>query len=244
MRLEMIVLGLTGSIAMGKSTASALFRREGIPVFCADQAVHRLLRRGGAAVAAVGSAFPGVVEDHAVDRTRLAACVFADPAALKRLEGIMHPLVIAEQGRFLNLAARRGSRVAVLDIPLLFETGLDAVCDRVAVVSAPLSVQYQRLVRRGTLDPQRIKATLKRQMPDREKRRRADFIIPSGLGRALTRRVIVGIIHWLQEENRSTRGRRGRRKRGAGAAPVDAPARRGLAIIHARDCARYRNDRP
>ena len=208
----MIVLGLTGSIAMGKSTASALFRREGIPVFCADQGVHRLLGRGGAAVAAIEAAFPGVVANGAVDRARLAASVFADPEALKRLEMIVHPHVIRAQDRFLKAAARRGSAFAVLDIPLLFETGLDRLCDRVAVVSAPAALQYQRLVRRRTLDAVRIKATLARQMPDAVKRRRADFIIPSGQGRALTRRVIVGMIRILKDQSRGrpAHGRRGR----------------------------------
>jgi dephospho-CoA kinase len=208
----MLVLGLTGSIAMGKSTASALFRREGVPVFCADQAVHRLLGPGGAAVAAIAVAFPGVVTDGAVDRTRLAGKVFADPQALQRLEAIVHPLVIRAQDRFLKSAARRGSALAVLDIPLLFETGLDRLCDRIAVVSAPAGVQYQRLVRRRTLDAVRIRATLARQMPDALKRRRADFIIPSGQGRALTRRVIVEIIRTLKDKSGGARadGRRPR----------------------------------
>lgn len=201
----MIVLGLTGSIAMGKSTASALFRREGVPVFCADQSVHRLLGSGGAAVAVIEAAFPGVVAAGAVDRAQLAAMVFADPQALKRLEAIIHPLVIDAQNRFLKAAARRGSPLAVLDIPLLFEAGLDRLCDRIAVVTAPASLQYQRLVRRRTLDAVRIKATLARQIPDALKRRRADFIIPSGQGRALTRRVIVDIIRTLKDNSRATR---------------------------------------
>ena len=211
----MIVLGLTGSIAMGKSTASALFRREGVPVFCADQTVHRLLGPGGAAVAVIEAAFPGVIAAGAVDRAQLAAKVFADPQALKRLEALVHPLVIDAQDRFLKAAARRGSPLAVLDIPLLFEAGLDRLCDRIAVVSAPASLQYQRLVRRRTLDAARIKATLARQMPDALKRRRADFIIPSGQGRALTRRVIVDIIQTLKDNSRGKRTR-ARRPRQAG----------------------------
>ncbi|MBX3515972.1 MAG: dephospho-CoA kinase [Rhodospirillales bacterium] len=211
----MIVLGLTGSIAMGKSTASALFRREGVPVFCADQTVHRLLGPGGAAVTPIETAFPGVVAAGAVDRVQLAAKVFADPHALKRLEAIVHPLVIDAQDRFLKAAARRGNPLAVLDIPLLFEAGLDRLCDRIAVVSAPASVQYQRLIRRRTLDAARIKATLARQMPDALKRRRADFIIPSGQGRALTRRVIVDIIRTLKNNSQGTRTR-ARRTRQAG----------------------------
>ena len=211
----MIVLGLTGSIAMGKSTASALFRREGVPVFCADQTVHWLLGPGGAAVATIEANFPGVVTTGAVDRVQLAAKVFADPHALKRLEAIVHPLVIDAQDRFLKAAARRGNPLAVLDIPLLFEAGLDRLCDRIAVVSAPASVQYQRLVRRRTLDAVRIKATLARQMPDALKRRRADFIIPSGQGRALTRRVIVDIIRTLKNNSQGTRTR-ARRARQAG----------------------------
>lgn len=164
-----------------------------------------MLGPGGAAVTAIEAAFPGVVAAGAVDRTQLAAKVFADPQALKRLEAIVHPLVICAQGRFLKAAARRGSPLAVLDIPLLFETGLDRLCDCIAVVSAPASVQYQRLIRRRTLDAVRIKATLARQMPDALKRRRADFIIPSGQGRALTRRVIVDIIRTLKDKGPADR---------------------------------------
>lgn len=210
----MIVLGLTGSIAMGKSTASALFRQLRVPVFCADQAVHRLLGPGGAAVAAIEAAFPGVAASGVVDRACLAAKVFADPQALKRLEAIIHPLVIRAQDRFLKAVARRGSPLAVVDIPLLFEAGLDRLCDRVAVVSAPAAVQYQRLIRRRTLDATRIRATLARQMPDAAKRRRADFVIPSGQGRALTRRVIVEMIRTLKDKSGGARAC-GRRRRHA-----------------------------
>jgi dephospho-CoA kinase len=182
----MIVLGLTGSIAMGKSTAASMFRRLGVPVYDADRVVHRLLAKGGAAVAAIEAAFPGVVQNDAVDRKRLATEVFADAEALRRLEGILHPLVEHERRRFLRIARCYGRPLVVLDIPLLFETGSDKTCDAVAVVSAPASVQYARLRRRRGMSPERIAMTLRRQMPDAEKRRRADFVIATGLGKAQT----------------------------------------------------------
>jgi dephospho-CoA kinase len=190
----MIVLGLTGSIAMGKSTAATMFRRLGVPVHDADRAVHRLLGPGGAAVALVDAAFPGVVHGGSVDRPVLAARVFADRAALARLEAILHPLVEADQHRFVGTAARAGWRLVVLDIPLLFETGSERLCDRIAVVSASRRIQIQRLRRRPGMNRPRIDAILRRQMDDREKRRRADYVIPSGLGRALTRRIIAEIV--------------------------------------------------
>lgn len=190
----MRVLGLTGSIAMGKSTAAAMFRGLGVPVYDADRAVHAVLGPGGGAVAAVDAAFPGVVRDGAVDREAMAGRVFGDSAALRRLERIVHPLVQAEKARFLKRCARRRARLAVLDIPLLFETGGEADCDAVAVVSAPAFVQIQRLRARPGMDEARIASILERQMPDAEKRRRADYVIPSGLGRAFTYRTIAGIV--------------------------------------------------
>lgn len=193
----MIVLGLTGSIAMGKSTAAAMFRRLGVPVWDADAVVHRLLAGGGGAVGAIAATFPGVVERGAVNRDALGARVFGDKEALRRLEEIVHPLVYVDQRRFLAQCARARKGIVVLDVPLLFESGGDRVCDRIAVVSAPAFIQRQRLRRRAGLDDARIDATLARQMPDREKRRRADFVIPTGLGRACSMRAITAIVEAL-----------------------------------------------
>lgn len=180
----MFLLGLTGSIAMGKSTASHAFRCFGVPVFDADATVHRLFAPGGAVVAPVLAAFPDCMgTDGGVDRAALGRLVFDDPGALARLERIVHPLVRAEQGRFLGRAAAAGQRLVVLDIPLLFETGGDRQVDAVAVVSAPPFLQMQRALRRPGMTVARLAAIQARQMPDRAKRRRADFIIGSGLDR-------------------------------------------------------------
>jgi dephospho-CoA kinase len=192
-----IVLGLTGSIAMGKSTAAGMFRRLGVPVWDADGVVHALFGRGGAAVAPVEAAFPGVVRNGRIDREALGARVFGDPAALVRLEGIVHPLVYADQRRFLARQRRARRRLVLLDVPLLFESGGHRACDEVAVVSAPALVQRQRLRRRPGMDEARIDAILARQMPDAEKRRRADFVIPTGLGRACSMQAIARIVATL-----------------------------------------------
>ena len=195
----MVVLGLTGSIGMGKSTTADLFRREGVPVFDADATVHALYRgaaAAGAAVAAVEAAFPGVAPDGAVDREELGRRVLGDPAALRRLESIVHPLVGAERRRFLRDAEAGGASLAVLDIPLLFETGADAGVDAVAVVSAPEAVQKARVMARPGMTAERFSAILRRQVPDAEKRRRADVVIDTGRGleaaRAQVRAVIAG----------------------------------------------------
>lgn len=193
----MIVLGLTGSIAMGKSTAAVMFRRLRVPVYDADAAVHQLLGRGGAAVAAIDRLFPGVVIDGQVERTALGARVFGDGAALRRLEGVLHPLVREARGRFLARERRRGTPLVVLDIPLLYETGYQRDCDAVAVVSAPAFLQMQRLRRRPNFSEGRVTAILARQMPDVDKRGRADFVIPSGLGKAVTYQRIVSIVRTL-----------------------------------------------
>jgi dephospho-CoA kinase len=184
------ILGLTGGIGMGKSTAAGTFRRLGVPVFDADAAVHALQARGGRAVAPIRAAFPGTIRDGAVDREALRRAVLGDPPALKRLEGIVHPLVRAEERRFLARCRRRGARLAVLDVPLLFETGGEQRCDAVVVVSAPAAVQRARVLARGGMTPERLSAILSRQMPDSEKRRRADFVIRTGLSRGHARRAI------------------------------------------------------
>jgi dephospho-CoA kinase len=188
-----ILVGLTGSIGMGKSTVARMFADEGAVIWNADEAVHRLYAAGGAAVGPVGEAFPGVVVDGAVDRTRLAAALGRDDAAFKRLEHIVHPLVA--QGRLAELEAARaqGVRLAVLDIPLLFEGGGDAGMDAVVVVSAAPEVQRARVLARPGMTEDRFAAILERQTPDAEKRRRADFVIDTG-GALEDTRVQVGRI--------------------------------------------------
>ena len=203
------VLGLTGSIGMGKSTAAALLRRLGVPVHDADGTVHRLLRPGGAGAAAVALAFPGALRDGALDREALAGLVFGDKVALRRLESIVHPLVRRAERRFLVRAAIGRRRVVVLNIPLLFETGGDNRCDATIVVTAPRSVQDARLGRRADMTPARLAAIRARQMPDEEKRRRADFIVDTSRGRGCT-------LHDLARIVRSARrGRRARRRSGS-----------------------------
>lgn len=193
----MIVLGLTGSIGMGKSTTAAMFADEGARVFNADEAVHRLYARGGAAVAPIGAAFPGVVVDGAVDRDRLAAALGRDEAAFRTLEQIVHPLVARGRVEDLAAAEARGVKLAVLDIPLLFETGGEAVVDAVVVVTADPEVQSQRVLSRPGMTRERFEAILARQTPDAEKRRRADFLVDTGQGLDAARdrvREIVGTV--------------------------------------------------
>jgi dephospho-CoA kinase len=196
----LIVLGLTGSIGMGKSTAAAMLRRLGVPLFDADLAVHRLLARSGAAVRAVSAAFPGVeTEAGGIDRVLLGQRVFTNPAALKRLEKILHPMVAAEERRFLARVRARREPLAVLDIPLLFETGAERRCDYVLVVSAPPLVQRQRVLRRPGMTAIRLEAILRKQMPDHRKRQRADFVVPTGAGRGLTLRRLKSIVRLLRD---------------------------------------------
>ena len=204
----MFVLGLTGSIGMGKTTAANMLRRMGLPLHDADRAVHRLLSRGGAAVAAVEAAFPGVVVADAVDRNRLAAQVFEDRAALKRLEGILHPAVRRATRAFLDRQVRAGRSLVVLDIPLLFETGGTVLCDAVAVVTAPTFVQRDRVLGRRGMTAARFQAILAKQMPDREKRRRADFVVNTGLGKANTLRQLRAIVTLLRRRPDRYRRRR------------------------------------
>jgi len=182
----MVILGLTGSIGMGKTTAANMLRRMGIPICDSDAEVHALLAKGGRAVGPVDAAFPGVVKDGAVDRAALGKQVFGDSDALRRLEGILHPLVYETQRHFLRQAAMRGVPIAVLDVPLLFEGGSDRWCDAVLVVSAPAFLQAQRVMARPGMTADRLQATLARQMSDAEKRRRADFVISTGRGKRET----------------------------------------------------------
>ncbi len=208
----MIVLGLTGSIGMGKSTTTAMFADEGALIWNADEAVHRLYASGGAAVGPIAAAFPGAVVDGAVDRDRLAAALGRDEAAFRRLESIVHPLVA--RGRLEDLAAAeaRGVKLAVLDIPLLFETGGDAAVDAVVVVTAPAEVQAARVLARPGMTRERFEAILARQLPDAEKRRRADFIVDTGQGLEAARarvREIVGTVlapDWIPPRRRLSPG--------------------------------------
>lgn len=196
----MRIWGLTGSIGMGKSTAAGAFRRLGVPVFDADAAVHGLQSKGGRAVRPIERAFPGTTQDGMVVRERLRNAVLGNPAALKRLEAIVHPLVRDEQRRFLGRERGRGTRLVVLDIPLLYETRHDlSEFDRILVVSAPPAVQRARVLARRGMTPERLAAILARQMPDAEKRRRADVVIRTGLSRrhaeAAVRRLVGSLRH-------------------------------------------------
>ncbi len=185
---------------MGKSTAAAAFRRAGLRVFDADRAVHSLQASGGQAVRAIGQAFPGTVKDGAVDRAELRQAVVFDPAALKRLERILHPMVRRQERHFLAAARRAASRAVVLDIPLLLETGSEARVDQVVVVSAPASVQRSRVRQRGKMTEAQIDAIIARQMPDREKRRRADLVVQTGLSRHHAWRQLRRLILSLYEK--------------------------------------------
>lgn len=178
----MIVLGLTGSIGMGKSTTAAMFQAMGAPVYDADAAVHALYAPGGAAVALLEAAFPGVVKDGAVDRAALSAQVVGKPEAMSRLEAIVHPLVGHSRVGFFEGATAAGADVVVLDIPLLFETGGEKAVDAVVVVSAPAELQRARVLERPGMTPEKLDGILARQLPDAEKRARADFVIDTGRG--------------------------------------------------------------
>ena len=186
----MVIIGLTGSMAMGKTTVAGMFRYLRIPVYDADATVHAMLAKGGEAVEDVAGLFPGVVEDGAVNRARLGAEVFGKDDALAGLEAILHPMVRRQQSRFLKRAMGRRAALAVLDVPLLFETRGEDHCDLVAVVSASPFLQRARILSRPGMSAQKMRDILARQVPDGEKRRRADFIINTGLDRQ--QRVVVG----------------------------------------------------
>lgn len=194
----MKILGLTGGVGMGKSTASAMLRRMGVPVYDADAAVHRMMGKGGIAVAAVAAAFPGVDRNGAIDRAALGRRVFGDDGAMKRLESIIHPLVRQDEARFLNAMRRRGAGLVVMDVPLLFESRRHERYDATMVVTAPAFLQRARVLARPGMTQARLAAIKGRQMADAEKRRRADFIVPSGLGRAITWRCLRRILRGFQ----------------------------------------------
>jgi dephospho-CoA kinase len=195
----MFILGLTGSIGMGKSTVATMFRAEGIAVHDADAVVHALYR--GEAAPKIEAAFPGTTRDCVVDRALLGARVLDDPAALARLEAIMHPLVAASRDAFLTEAEKNGARLVVLDVPLLFETGGDRRVDAVVLVTAPEAVQKERVSRRPGMTPERLAVILARQRPDTEKRARAHFIIDTGGEFAATARQVRAILRALAGAN-------------------------------------------
>ena len=187
------VLGLTGGIGMGKTTTAAMFAAEGIPVWDADASVHRLYAPGGAAVPAIAALFPQVIDGGTVSRPHLRALIAADPSALDRVQAVVHPLVAADRAAFL---AGTSADIVLLDIPLLFETGLDAQCHGTAVVSAPPDIQRARVLDRGTMTAQELDLILSRQMPDAEKRARATWVIPTDsldTARAAVRQIIARI---------------------------------------------------
>ncbi|NQU62630.1 MAG: dephospho-CoA kinase [Rhodospirillales bacterium] len=190
----MIILGLTGSIGMGKSVAAKHFRRLGIPIHDADRAVHNILAHDKEAIRAVEKLFPKAVKKGAVDREAVAKLVFGDPEALLLIEELLHPLVRARERTFLECAARRVCKLVILDVPLLFETGGETRCDGVITVSAPAFLQRQRVLRRPGMTKERLASILARQTPDVEKRRRSDFVVLTGLGRDFGLRQIQNIV--------------------------------------------------
>jgi dephospho-CoA kinase len=198
----MIIIGLTGSIGMGKSTTTAMFAEAGVPVYDADAEVHRLYAPGGAAVAPIEAAFPGVVKDGSVDRTALGAQVLGDAEALKRLEAIVHPLVGANRMGFFQAATASGADMVVLDIPLLFETGGEKNVDAVVVVCAPADMQRERVLARPGMTTEKFEAILAKQTPDAEKRARADFVIDTGQGLEAARRQVMEVIDTMRDPAR------------------------------------------
>jgi dephospho-CoA kinase len=176
----MLILGLTGSIGMGKSTTAQLFAEAGVPVYDADAAVHQLYE--GEAVPAIEAAFPGTTSGGRVDRAKLSARVLHDPAAIKQLEQIVHPMLGASRQKFFEAAEAAGAAVAVVDVPLLFETGGEKRVDAVVVVTTSPEKQRERVLARGTMDEEKLNSILARQMPDAEKRRRADFVVDTSHG--------------------------------------------------------------
>jgi dephospho-CoA kinase len=204
----MRIVGLTGSIGMGKSTTSGLFAEAGAAVYDADAAVHELYGPGGAAVEPVGAAFPGVIVDGGVDRARLSKHVMGNPEALKALEQIVHPLVGGHRQTFFEQARRDQREIVILDVPLLFETGGDRALDAVVVVSAPSDMQRARVLARPDMTPEKLDAILARQTPDSEKRQRADFVIDTSTGLDAARNQVQDIMQKLMDPTwASTRSR-------------------------------------
>ena len=196
----MFVLGLTGSIGMGKSTTAKLFAEVGVPVYDADAIVHQLY--AGEAVAAIEAAFPGTTADGKVDRAKLSARVVHDPAAIERLEAIVHPMLSTSRQKFFADAEASSTPVVVVDVPLLFETGGEKRVDAVVVVTASPELQRQRVLARGTMDDEKFNSILSRQMPDEEKRKRADFVVDTSYGlqpvRAQIKHILAEVVNMPQ----------------------------------------------
>jgi dephospho-CoA kinase len=188
----MLILGLTGSIGMGKSTTAKLFAEAGVPVYDADATVHRLYE--GEAAPAIEAAFPGTTTDGKVDRSKLSARVVHDPAAMKQLEQIVHPMLGASRQKFMDDAERSGAPIAVVDVPLLFETGGEKRVDAVVVVTTTPETQRQRILARDNMTGEKLEAILARQLPDAEKRKRADFVVDTSYGLDLVRARIRDIL--------------------------------------------------
>lgn len=201
----MKLIGLTGSIGMGKSTTASLFAEMGLPVYDADAAVHRLYARGGAAVRPVAELFPEVEVDGAIDRRRLSARVLGNDAAMRALEAVVHPLVGADRQAFFEDARAHHADLVVLDVPLLFETGGAKGLDAVVVVSAPADMQRDRVLARPDMDPDKFAAILARQTPDADKRARADFVVDTSRGLDPARDQVVRIIETLRQPGWTSR---------------------------------------
>jgi dephospho-CoA kinase len=197
----MIVIGLTGSIGMGKSTVAAMFAEEGAPCFDSDAAVHELYAAGGAAVPSVEAAFPGVTKDNAINRVALSARIVGNAEAIRRLEDIVHPLVRQAQMAFLQRERDAGTAIVVLDIPLLFEGGGAALVDKTVVVSAPADIQRVRVLARPGMTEEKFEAILARQMPDAEKRARADFVIDTSGSFDDARAQVRAVLDALREQD-------------------------------------------
>lgn len=190
----MIILGLTGSIGMGKSTAAKMLRLLGVPVQDSDKAVHDALKKGGAAFDAVSQLFPKAVTKGEIDRKKLGAIVFADKAELKKLESVLHPVAREKQLDFIRAMRAKGKRIVVLEIPLLFETGADSRVDAIITVSAPPDIQKRRVMKRANMTEEKFKSILASQIPDAEKKARSDYVVDTGLGAARTFRQLSAII--------------------------------------------------
>lgn len=193
----MIILGLTGSIGMGKSTAAKMFEAEGVPIYSADAAVHKLY--SGKAAPLIEQSFPGTVDTGTVNRAKLAAAVLGDNAAMKKLEAIVHPLVTEEEQLFLEQNRQHGEKLVLLDIPLLFESGKENRVDKIIVVSAPSHIQRERVLAREGMSEAKLDAILARQLDDKDKRQRADYIIDTNVSFEAMREQIQNIIDDVRE---------------------------------------------
>lgn len=196
----MMIVGLTGSIGMGKSETAKMFSSLGVPVFDADASVHALQSKGGRALPAIDEAFPGVITDGALDRAKLGDIVFADPIAKKRLEAIIHPMVAEDRVRFFADAEARNAPFVVLDVPLLFETGGNKACDKVVVVSAPADVQRARVLARPGMTPEKFDHILERQIADADKRAGADYVIETHKGLDHARTAVAHLVDELNKQ--------------------------------------------